>query len=43
MIITNIPRSEMNAGQVLCFAYGRCDQENMIEQAKDKGCQEDGQ
>jgi hypothetical protein len=33
-IITNIPRSEMDAGEVLCFAYGRCDQENIIEQAK---------
>lgn len=33
-IITNIPRGEMNAGEVLCFAYGRCDQENIIEQAK---------
>jgi hypothetical protein len=33
-IITDIPRSEMNAAEVLCFAYGRCDQENIIEQAK---------
>jgi len=33
-IITNIPRSEMDAGEVLRFAYGRCDQENIIEQAK---------
>ena len=33
-IITNIPRSEMDVGEVLCFAYGRCDQENIIEQAK---------
>jgi hypothetical protein len=33
-IITNIPRNEMNAGEVLRFAYGRCDQENIIEQAK---------
>lgn len=33
-IITNIPRSEMDAAEVLCFAYGRCDQENIIEQAK---------
>jgi hypothetical protein len=33
-IITNIPASEMDAGEVLCFAYGRCDQENIIEQAK---------
>ena len=33
-IITNSPRNEMNAGEVLRFAYGRCDQENIIEQAK---------
>ncbi len=33
-IITNIPRGEMDAGEVLCFAYGRCDQENIIEQTK---------
>jgi hypothetical protein len=33
-IITNIPPSEMDAGELLCFAYGRCDQENIIEQAK---------
>lgn len=33
-IITNIPRGEMNAAGVLGFAYGRCDQENIIEQAK---------
>jgi hypothetical protein len=33
-IITSIPRCEMNATEVLCFAYGRCDQENIIEQAK---------
>jgi hypothetical protein len=33
-IITNIPRREMNAAEVLGFAYGRCDQENIIEQAK---------
>lgn len=33
-IITSIPRSEMDAGEVLCFAYSRCDQENIIEQAK---------
>jgi len=33
-IITNIPRSEKNAAEVLRFAYGRCDQENIIEQAK---------
>jgi hypothetical protein len=33
-IITNIPASEMDAVEVLCFAYGRCDQENIIEQAK---------
>ncbi|MBN1341106.1 MAG: transposase [Phycisphaerae bacterium] len=33
-VITNIPRSEMNAGDVVSFAYGRCDQENIIEQLK---------
>jgi hypothetical protein len=33
-IITNIPRREMDAAEVLRFAYGRCDQENIIEQAK---------
>ena len=33
-IITNIPRCEMDAAEVLCFTYGRCDQENIIEQAK---------
>jgi hypothetical protein len=33
-VITNIPRSEMNAGQVVSFAHGRCDQENIIEQFK---------
>lgn len=33
-IITNIPPSEMDTAEVLCFAYGRCDQENIIEQAK---------
>jgi hypothetical protein len=33
-IITNIPRREMGTAEVLCFAYGRCDQENIIEQAK---------
>ena len=33
-VITNIPRSEMDAAEVICFAYGRCDQENIIEQFK---------
>lgn len=33
-IITSIPRHEMDAAEVLRFAYGRCDQENLIEQAK---------
>jgi len=33
-VITNIPRSEMDAAEVFCFAYGRCDQENTIEQFK---------
>lgn len=33
-IITNIPRRRMTAAAVLRFAYGRCDQENIIEQLK---------
>jgi hypothetical protein len=33
-IITNIPRRRMTAAQVLRFAFGRCDQENIIEQLK---------
>jgi len=33
-VISNIPRQEMNASELLCFAYGRCDQENIIEQFK---------
>ena len=33
-IITNICKSEMNAGEVIRFANGRCDQENTIEQLK---------
>lgn len=33
-VITNIPPRDMDAGEVLCFAYGRCDQENFIEQFK---------
>jgi hypothetical protein len=33
-VITNIPRAEMNAAEVVSFAYGRCDQENIIEQFK---------
>ena len=33
-VITNIPAEEMDASEVLCFAYGRCDQENIIEQFK---------
>ena len=33
-VITNIPRSHMDASEVFCFAYGRCDQENIIEQFK---------
>ncbi len=33
-VITNISRSEMDAAEVFCFAYGRCDQENIIEQFK---------
>ena len=33
-IITNIPKNEMDATSILHFAYGRCDQENTIEQLK---------
>lgn len=33
-VITDIPATEMDAAEVLCFAYGRCDQENIIEQVK---------
>ena len=33
-VITNIPRSRMSASAIVHFAYGRCDQENAIEQAK---------
>jgi len=33
-VITDIPNSHMDAGEVFCFAYGRCDQENIIEQFK---------
>jgi hypothetical protein len=33
-IITNIPRRRMAPAEVLRFAYGRCDQENTIEQLK---------
>jgi len=33
-VITNIPVREMKAGALLRFAYGRCDQENTIEQMK---------
>jgi hypothetical protein len=33
-ILSNIPKTEMTAGDVVRFAYGRCDQENAIEQAK---------
>ncbi len=33
-VITNIPPRAMDAAEVLCFAYGRCDQENFIEQFK---------
>jgi hypothetical protein len=33
-VIANIPPGEMDAGEVICFAYGRCDQENIIEQFK---------
>ena len=33
-IITNIPKRQMDAAAVLRFGYGRCDQENTIEQMK---------
>jgi hypothetical protein len=33
-VITNIPRSTMDAAEVFCFSHGRCDQENTIEQLK---------
>jgi len=33
-ILSNIPSSEMTPEEVMRFAYGRCDQENAIEQAK---------
>lgn len=33
-VITNIPRSRMSTSAIVHFAYGRCDQENAIEQAK---------
>ncbi len=33
-VITDIPKSHMDPAEVFCFAYGRCDQENFIEQFK---------
>lgn len=33
-VITDIPKSEMDPAEVFGFAYGRCDQENFIEQLK---------
>jgi len=33
-VITDIPPSHMDSAEVFCFAYGRCDQENIIEQFK---------
>jgi hypothetical protein len=33
-VITNIRAEEMDASEVLCFTYGRCDQENSIDQFK---------
>ena len=33
-VITDIPKSHMDPAEVFCFAYGRCDQENTIEQFK---------
>jgi hypothetical protein len=32
--ITNIPPRRMTAAEIIRFAYGRCDQENIIEQLK---------
>jgi hypothetical protein len=33
-VITDIPPSHMDPAEVFCFAYGRCDQENILEQFK---------
>ncbi len=33
-VITDIPKSHMDPAELFCFAYGRCDQENIIEQFK---------
>ncbi len=33
-VITDIPPSDRDPAEVFCFAYGRCDQENIIEQFK---------
>jgi len=33
-VLSNIPADEMTSKEVVRFAYGRCDQENAIEQAK---------
>ena len=33
-VITDIPHSHMDPAELFCFAYGRCDQENIIEQFK---------
>jgi len=33
-ILSNIPQREMTPAEVVRFAYGRCDQENALEQAK---------
>lgn len=33
-VITNIPRARMSTSAIVHFAYGRCDQENAIEQSK---------
>lgn len=32
--LTNIPKEEMTPAEIIRFAYGRCNQENAIEQAK---------
>lgn len=33
-VITDITKSEMDPAEVFCYAHGRCDQENTIEQLK---------
>ena len=33
-LISNIPKSEMNTRELVRYGYGRCDQQNVIEQLK---------